>query len=143
MADVGQQVGRTPDMLTCLAHQREQATRYKRQRRRFRQRVDKEAVILTPITRWAPKALKIHPPATAPTIPRMISRKKPSPCLFTILLAIKPASKPSTIHARNDIFTFLQLETKGPQATIAMATARRWSEPVRPCARSQYSYHVS
>src|SRR5450755_1239277 len=59
--------------------------------------------MFSPLTPPAPNILKSHPPTTAPTTPRMMSRKKPSPDLFTILLPIKPATRPSTIHARIDI----------------------------------------
>src|ERR1700722_8016127 len=34
----------------------------------------------------------------------MISRNSPSPLLLTILLAMNPEMRPSTIHAINDIF---------------------------------------
>src|SRR5258708_2667770 len=36
-------------------------------------------------------------------MPRTMSRNRPSPVLFTILLPIKPAKRPRTIHARIDI----------------------------------------
>src|ERR1700676_3101852 len=70
--------------------------------------------MLTPVTPWAPKKLKSHPPTTAPTIPRMMSRKRPSPDLLTILLPIKPATRPSTIHARIDIVCSLEPELEPP-----------------------------
>src|SRR5580704_5897736 len=50
-----------------------------------------------------PNSLKRQPPTTAPTIPRTMSRSKPSPVLFTILLPIKPANRPKTTQARIDI----------------------------------------
>src|SRR5271166_4314793 len=50
-----------------------------------------------------PKVLNSQPPTTAPTIPNTISKNTPSPVLFTILLATKPAISPKTIHAKNDI----------------------------------------
>ena len=46
---------------------------------------------LKPVTPLAPKALKMKPPTIAPTIPRTMSRKRPSPDLLTILLAMKPS----------------------------------------------------
>src|ERR1035438_8485016 len=66
-----------------------------------------------PVTPDAPKVLKSHPPTTAPTTPRMMSRKKPSPDLLTILLPIKPATNPRTIHANIDI-RILPLEIGNP-----------------------------
>ena len=59
--------------------------------------------MLTPVTPWAPKKLKSHPPTTAPTNPRMMSRKKPSPDLLTILLPIKPAVFHPTAPARDAV----------------------------------------
>jgi hypothetical protein len=53
---------------------------------------------LKPVTPLTPKALKMKPPTIAPTIPRTISRKNPSPDLLTILLAMKPAMRPSKIQ---------------------------------------------
>jgi hypothetical protein len=43
------------------------------------------------------------PPTIAPTMPSMMSRKKPSPVLFTILLAMKPEISPSKIHPMIDM----------------------------------------
>src|SRR5664279_1934106 len=62
---------------------------------------------LKPFTPVAPAKLKRKPPASAPTIPRTMSRMIPSPVLFTILLAMKPEIRPSTIHASIDIFCCL------------------------------------
>src|SRR5579864_1053811 len=55
-----------------------------------------------PVTPLAPIMLNSHPPTIAPTTPRTISSRRPSPRLLTILLPMKPAIRPSTIHARND-----------------------------------------
>src|SRR6202034_3183534 len=54
---------------------------------------------LNPVTPFTPNAVNIHPPTIAPMIPRITSRKKPSPLLLTILLAINPAISPTIIHA--------------------------------------------
>src|ERR1700728_2855414 len=54
---------------------------------------------LNPVTPFAPNVVNIQPPTIAPMIPRMTSRKKPSPLLLTILLPINPAISPTTIHA--------------------------------------------
>src|ERR1700756_772398 len=56
-----------------------------------------------PVTRPASKRLKRYPPATAPTIPRTISRNMPSPCLLTILLPRNPAINPRRIQLRIDM----------------------------------------
>ena len=58
---------------------------------------------LKPVTPDDPKAVKIHPPTTAPTIPKMMSRKIPSPDLLTPMLPSHPAMAPKTIHPRTDI----------------------------------------
>src|SRR5712671_3737760 len=50
-----------------------------------------------------PNMLNNQPPITAPTIPRAMSRKNPSPVLLTSLLPMKPAIRPSTIHAMIDM----------------------------------------
>src|SRR2546426_1771626 len=50
-----------------------------------------------------PNRLNNQPPITAPTIPRAMSRKNPSPLLLTSLLPMKPAIRPSTIHAMIDM----------------------------------------
>src|SRR5436190_17936029 len=60
-----------------------------------------------PVTPLEPKAVNSHPPTIAPTTPRTISSISPSPRLLTILLPMNPATRPSTIHARNDILLLL------------------------------------
>src|SRR5229473_1495347 len=60
-----------------------------------------------PVTPEAPRALNIHPPATAPIIPSTISRIRPSPLLLTILLPINPATKPRMTQAKSDISVLL------------------------------------
>jgi hypothetical protein len=42
--------------------------------------------------------LNKYPPMTAPTTPSTMSRMRPSPVLFTILLPINPAIKPRMIQ---------------------------------------------
>src|SRR5258708_16523721 len=59
--------------------------------------------MFSPVTRGMPNRLNTHPPITAPTIPRAMSRKSPSPVLLTSLLPMKPAIRPSTIHAMIDM----------------------------------------
>src|SRR5690242_8851053 len=58
---------------------------------------------LKPVTPVPPKRSNSQPPTTPPTTPRMMSRKKPSPRLFTILLAMNPAIRPRIIHPMIDI----------------------------------------
>src|SRR5512133_4294236 len=53
----------------------------------------------------------MKPPTMAPTMPRAMSRKKPSPALLTILLAMKPEMRPRIIHAMIDITHLVCLET--------------------------------
>src|SRR5712692_247975 len=55
---------------------------------------------------------KSHPPTIAPTIPRMMSRKSPSPVLLTILLPTNPATSPKMIQATSDMSCIL------PQSSI-------------------------
>jgi hypothetical protein len=43
------------------------------------------------------------PPTIAPTMPRTMSRKKPSPVLLTILLPMNPAIRPSMIQPMIDM----------------------------------------
>src|ERR1041384_3618542 len=59
--------------------------------------------MFNPVIPGWPNWLKSHPPATAPTTPSTMSITTPSPVLFTILLATKPAIRPRTIQARIDI----------------------------------------
>src|SRR5208337_4573651 len=80
--------------------------------------------MLRPVTPCAPKKLNTHPPTTDPTMPRIMSRKNPSPDLFTILLPINPASRPSTIHARIDIVSSPQNSGRKP---LSEERARRKS----------------
>src|SRR5437879_13185710 len=56
-----------------------------------------------PVTPCMPNRLNNQPPITAPTTPRAMSRKNPSPVLLTSLLPMKPAIRPSTIHAMIDM----------------------------------------
>src|SRR5215468_10010778 len=58
---------------------------------------------LKPVIPVPPNRSKSQPPTTPPTTPRMMSRKKPSPCRFTILLAMKPAISPRTIQPMIDM----------------------------------------
>src|SRR5713101_2489847 len=50
-----------------------------------------------------PNTLNSQPPTMAPTMPKPISRTRPSPVLLTSLLPMKPAIRPSTNHARIDM----------------------------------------
>src|SRR5262245_48402778 len=50
-----------------------------------------------------PARLNSQPPTTAPTMPRTMSRIKPSPVLFTSLLPMNPAISPRTIQAMIDM----------------------------------------
>src|SRR6266566_1275200 len=59
--------------------------------------------MFNPVTPCMPNRLNNQPPITAPTIPRAMSRKNPSPVLLTSLLPMKPAIRPSTIHAMIDM----------------------------------------
>src|SRR5271168_2008267 len=59
--------------------------------------------MLKPVIPPAPTAEKMNPPTIAPTMPRTMSRKKPSPDLFTILLAMNPAISPRKIQPIIDI----------------------------------------
>src|SRR5215470_6262700 len=52
----------------------------------------------------------MKPPTIAPAIPRTMSTRKPSPALLTILLAMKPAIRPRTIHPIIDIIHLACLE---------------------------------
>src|SRR5690348_15951651 len=61
--------------------------------------------ILNPVTPTAPIKENRNPPTIAPTIPRTMSRMIPSPCLLTILLAMKPAIRPRTIQPMMDILS--------------------------------------
>src|SRR5690349_20936854 len=63
--------------------------------------------ILNPVTPTAPIKENKNPPTIAPTIPRMMSRRIPSPALLTILLAMKPAIRPRTIQPMMDILSSL------------------------------------
>src|SRR5712692_4717656 len=56
-----------------------------------------------PVTPCMPNRLNSHPPITAPTIPRPISKKNPSPVLLTNLLPMNPAIRPSTIQETIDM----------------------------------------
>src|SRR5207248_4208102 len=51
--------------------------------------------------------LNNQPPTTAPTMPRALSRKNPSPVLLTSLLPMKPAIRPSTTHEMIDMVDLL------------------------------------
>src|SRR5204863_7112729 len=51
----------------------------------------------------APTAVKMKPPTIAPTMPSTMSRKKPSPDLLTILLAMNPEISPRMIQPIMDI----------------------------------------
>src|SRR5581483_7572749 len=57
----------------------------------------------TPVARFPPNKTNSHPPSTAPTIPRRMSRTRPEPALLTTLLAMKPAISPRMIHEMRDI----------------------------------------
>jgi hypothetical protein len=46
-------------------------------------------------------------PTIAPTIPSIMSRKKPSPVRFTTLLAMNPEISPNIIHPSIDILHLL------------------------------------
>src|SRR6266403_897064 len=59
--------------------------------------------MFNPVTPCMSNRLNNQPPITAPTIPRAMSRKNPSPLLLTSLLPIKPAIRPSTIPAMIDM----------------------------------------
>jgi hypothetical protein len=59
-----------------------------------------------PVTGAAPTAENRNPPTNAPTIPRTISRRTPSPDLLTSLLAMNPAINPKTSHAIIDIVSY-------------------------------------
>src|SRR5450432_1503134 len=59
----------------------------------------------SPLTPAIPNALNSQPPTTAPTMPSTMSINIPSPVLLTSLLAMKPATNPSTIQAMNDILS--------------------------------------
>src|SRR5277367_6638012 len=48
-----------------------------------------------------------------------MSRRRPSPVLFTSLLPIKPAIKPRMIHASQDIYAFPFAKPKRPAPTGA------------------------
>ena len=96
-----------------------------------------------PVTPLAPTAEKMNPPTTAPTMPRTMSRKKPSPCLFTILLAMNPAISPSMIHAMIDmthLFAGIASRTNTREAVLVQfrtALARRgliWRMLIEPRA---------
>src|SRR5262252_546711 len=85
--------------------------------------------------------LNNHPPTTAPTIPRMMSRNIPSPRLLTILLPMKPAIDPKTIHARNDmcspLFRFLlKVSTSRPLRQV------RHDRGERCCPERLYQFRV-
>src|SRR5271166_295189 len=58
---------------------------------------------LNPVTPALPKNANNQPPTIAPITPRTMSRKKPSPALFTILLAMNPAISPRMIQPIIDI----------------------------------------
>src|SRR3989441_3508943 len=75
-----------------------------------------------------PNRLNNQPPITAPTIPKPMSRKNPSPVLLTSLLPMKPAISPSTIHAMIDMVyppgfgtTGVATRSPGPRAAVASA----------------------
>src|SRR5580658_4645460 len=59
--------------------------------------------MLSPFTPWFPKTWNSQPPAKAPTTPKRMSSRMPSPLLFTILLPMNPAIKPRTIQEKYDI----------------------------------------
>src|ERR1041385_2334539 len=81
----------------------------------------------SPVTPCAPKKLNIKPPRKAPTIPNTMSRMMPSPDLLTILLPMKPATRPRMIHASMDII----FPPQGPQVcpqSLLSHVACCWSE---------------
>src|SRR5256885_16982147 len=65
--------------------------------------------MFSPVTPCIPNRLNNHPPTTAPTIPRAMSRKNPSPVLLTSLLPMKPAIRPSTTHEMIDMIDLLSV----------------------------------
>src|ERR1700676_4854010 len=70
----------------------------------------------TPVTPCIPKAVKSHPPTTAPTTPSTMSSRTPSPALLTILLAMKPEISPRIIQPRIDM-TYLSKNDCAPRAS--------------------------
>jgi hypothetical protein len=55
------------------------------------------------VTPVPPNAAKSHPPTTAPTMPSTMSNTTPSPVLLTILLATKPAMRPTISYPMIDM----------------------------------------
>src|SRR5213594_311442 len=60
--------------------------------------------MFNPVTPRMPNRLNNQPPITAPTMPRAMSRKNPSPVLLTSLLPMNPAIRPRTTHEMIDMF---------------------------------------
>src|SRR5947208_4278717 len=63
--------------------------------------------MFSPVTPCIPNRLNNQPPTTAPTMPRAMSRKNPSPVLLTSLLPMKSAIRPSTTHEMIDMVDLL------------------------------------
>src|SRR5439155_26342649 len=91
--------------------------------------------ILKPVITLAPTAVKMKPPTIAPTMPSTMSRKKPSPDLLTILLAMKPEISPRMIHPMIDITHLLTwIACPGEQREAGPV---QFVAPVEPCAVSR------
>src|SRR5262245_44464469 len=82
---------------------------------------------LSPVTPDIPKRRNSHPPTSAPTTPRTMFRKRPSPCLLTIRVAMKPAMRPRTSHAMIDM-SFSRCPSPGRIQSPARSTSKRERE---------------
>jgi hypothetical protein len=60
---------------------------------------------LKPQNTFVPSAENNVPPTTAPSMPSAMLMKQPSPCRFTIMLAIQPVISPKKIQPSTDMAT--------------------------------------
>src|SRR4029077_12151455 len=73
-----------------------------------------------------------QPPMTAPTTPSTMSSMNPSPDLLTSLLPMKPAIKPRTIQAKNDMIFLLILLSAQSGLTLLTRRFIAVAMPYRP-----------